>query len=282
MEEEFKVRLARTRSDFEACLGLERSVFGLPDLELTSAVQLIASVHAGGIVTLAEDSRGGIVGFAYAFPALRGGVPHFHADMLAVRSDLQARGLGARLKWAQRDEALRRGIGFVSWTSDPMQARPANLNLRRLGATAPQFVTDFYGRPAAGLPGMLSGDRLLVRWDLRAADVEERANSPEPPRTVETPPFPRINEVKWQAGWPVSSEPVAELADEALLLEIPPDWDVLCQAAPRVAQDWHAKVRKALRYYFGRGYGAAGFAPTEERGRRRPLYVLRKSEDPAA
>jgi len=279
MEEEFKVRLARTRADFEACLSLERSVFGLPDLELTSAVQLIASVHAGGIVHLAEDAAGAIVGFAYAFPALRGGVPHFHADMLAVRADLQTRGLGARLKWAQREEALRRGIALVSWAADPMQARTANLNLRRLGATAPQFVTDFYGRPAAGLPGMLSGDRLLVRWDLKAPAVEERANSPEPPRTVETPPFARVNEVKWQAGWPVSSDPV-DLSEDGLLLEIPPDWDVLCQAAPRVAQDWHAKVRKALRHYMGKGYIAADFAPTEERGRRRPLYILKKATNP--
>jgi predicted GNAT superfamily acetyltransferase len=94
---------------------------------------------------------------------------------------------------------------------------------------------------------------------------------------VETPPYARINEVKWQAGWPVSSAPILDLGDDELLLEIPPDWDVLCQAAPRMAEDWHAKVRQSLQGYLGRGYIAADFAPTEERGRRRPLYVLRKA-----
>jgi predicted GNAT superfamily acetyltransferase len=65
------------------------------------------------------------------------------------------------------------------------------------------------------------------------------------------------------------------LQDPELLLEIPPDWDVLCQAAPLVAQDWHGKVRRGLQAYFGRGSGAADFVPSEERGRRRPLYLLR-------
>jgi predicted GNAT superfamily acetyltransferase len=83
--------------------------------------------------------------------------------------------------------------------------------------------------------------------------------------------------VKWQAGWPVSSDPRTDLAAPELLLEIPPDWDVLCQAAPRVAQAWHAKVRAALGAYLSRGYAAVDFAPTEEGGRRRPLYVLRQA-----
>ena len=52
------------------------------------------------------------------------------------------------------------------------------------------------------------------------------------------PDLPRINEVKWQAGWPISSEPELELDAAELLLEIPPDWNVVCRAAPRVAQDW--------------------------------------------
>ena len=46
--------------------------------------------------------------------------------------------------------------------------------------------------------------------------------------------------------------------------------------APRVAADWQGKVRRAFQTYMGRGYAVADFAPTEEGGRRRPLYLLRK------
>ena len=277
MTDDIRIRLARTRSDFEACIPLQRTVWGIGDLEITSAIHLFATVHAGGFVHLAETADGKIVGFAYAFPALRGGIPHLHSDMLAVLPDLRARGLGARRKWAQRDEALTRGLGLISWTYDPMQARNANLNLRRLGAQAPQFVADFYGRTSSALHHGLPTDRLIVRWELKSKRVQDCAAAAEPVLVVAAPAHPRVNDVKWQAGWPVSSEPRVDLSDPELLLEIPPDWDVLCQAAPVVAQDWHAKVRKALQAYLSRGYVAADFVPSEERGRRRPLYLLRKA-----
>ena len=86
-----------------------------------------------------------------------------------------------------------------------------------------------------------------------------------------------MNEVKWQAGWPVSSEPRSTWSEPELLLEIPPEWDVVCQAAPRVAQDWQGKVRRALAAYLGQSYVGADFFLMEEGGRRRPLYVLRRA-----
>jgi predicted GNAT superfamily acetyltransferase len=226
---------------------------------------------------VAETSGGRTAGFAYAFPALRGGTPHLHSDMLAVLPEYQQRGVGLRLKWAQREDSLSRGLALITWTFDPMQARNANLNLRRLGATATEFLENFYGVTTASLHHGLPTDRLLVRWDLAAPRVQELTAQGEPPRTVTAPPVPRINEVKWQAGWPVSSEPRLDLEAPELLLEIAPEWDILCRAAPRVADAWQTKVRQALQSYMARGYVAADFAPTQEGGRRRPLYVLRRA-----
>lgn len=277
MGDDVSIRPARTRTDFDACVLLQRAVWGLEDVEITSAIQLIATTHAGGLLHLAETGDGRVVGFAYAFPALRGGVPHLHSDMLAVLPDHQQRGLGLRLKWAQRDEALARGLALITWTFDPMQARNANLNLRRLGAEATEFLENFYGVTTASLHHGLPTDRLLVRWDLAAPRVKALALAGEPPRTVTAPPLPRVNEVKWQAGWPVSSDPKLDLEEPEVLLEIAPEWDILCRAAPRVADGWQSKVRQAFQAYMARGYVAADFAPTQEGGRRRPLYVLRRA-----
>ncbi len=276
MVDEFRIRLARDRADFDACVLLQRAVWGLGDLEITSAIQMIASIHAGGMLHVAESPEGQTVGFAYAFAGLRGHTPHLHSDMLAVLPEHQKLGVGVRLKWAQRQEALARGLSLITWTYDPLQARNANLNLRRLGAEASEFIEDLYGITTSSLHHGLPTDRLLVRWELRAPRVEERAREGEPPRSVAMPDAPRINEVKWQGGWPVSSEPRLDLEDPELLLEIPPDWDVLCQAAPRMAETWHGVARRAFETYFARGYRAADFAPTEDAGRRRPFYILRK------
>lgn len=277
MTDDVLIRLARDRADFEACVEVQRVVWQLSDLEITSALQMIATTHAGALVQLAERSGGRVVGFAHAFPALRGGIPHLHSDMLAVLPEEQKHGVGAKLKWAQREEALARGVALITWTYDPLQAQNANLNLRRLGASAPEFQPDFYGITTSSLHHGLPTDRLIVHWDLNAPRVRERAAQGALPRTEAPPSFPRINEVKWQAGWPVSSDPRTDLTDEALLLEVPPDWNVLCQAAPRVAESWHRKVRAAFSAYLSNGYVAADFVPAEEGGRRRPLYVLRKA-----
>jgi predicted GNAT superfamily acetyltransferase len=277
MSDDISVRRASGRADYDACVHLQKVVWGISDLEVTSAIQLIATVHAGGLLHLAETAAGEAVGFSYAFPALRGGLPHLHSDMVAVVPAYQKRGVGMRLKWAQREESLSRGIGLITWTFDPMQARNAALNLRRLGAFASEFLPDFYGVTTSALHHGMRTDRLLVHWELNAPRVKDRLREGEPPRSEPEPPFPRINDVKWQAGWPVSSDPRLDLQATELLLEIPPDWDVLAKAAPRVAEDWHGKVRTAFTEYFGRGYVAADFAPTEEKGRRRPLYVLRRT-----
>src|SRR5262245_18349537 len=275
MGEEVRIRPARDRRDFDACCMLQRLVWGLSDLDITSSIQLIATAHAGGSVLLAEATDGRALGFAYAFAAIRGGVPHLHSDMLAVLPEERRRGLGARLKWAQREEALSRGIKLITWTFDPLQARNASLNLGRLGAVATEFLEDFYGITSSTLHHGLATDRLLVRWELDAQRVVKRVGAEAAPAS--TPPtLPRINEVKWQAGWAVSSEPLLELEDPSLLLEIPPEFDVLHQSAPIVAAAWHDKVRRALRAYVGRGYVASDFVSTEEGGRRRPLYVLSK------
>src|SRR5262249_40981621 len=162
--------------------------------------------------------------------------------------------------WAQREEALSRGISLLTWTFDPLQARNANLNLRRLGATATEFLENLYGVTSSSLHHGLPTDRLLVRWELSAPRVQELGTQGQPPgaraqelgtqgerpRTVPTPPWPRVNEVKWQAGWPVSSDPRLDLETPELLLEVPPEWDILCRAAPRVAEVWQSKVRQAF------------------------------------
>jgi len=280
MSEEIRIRAARERADYDVCVALQEEVWGLDALEVTSAIQMIASTFAGGLVHLAETPGGQAVGFAYAFPALTGG-PHLHSDMLAVLPSHQKQGVGARLKWAQREDTLQRGLDFITWTFDPLQAVNAHLNLRRLGATATEFHENFYGVTTAALHHGFPTDRLLVRWQLNATRVVERAAESGPPPAPSVPDLPRVNEVKWQAGWPISSEPELELDAPELLLEVPPEWDVVCRAAPRVAEDWQGKVRRALRAYFDRGYVAGDFLPAVEAGRdvgrRRPLYLLRRA-----
>ncbi len=274
MEAPPTVRAARGHADVDACVELQRTVWGLSDLEITGAIQILATVHAGGLLLVAEAAEGQILGFAYAFPGLRGGEPHLHSDMLAVHPDARGRGLGARLKWAQREEALRRKISLMTWTFDPLQAGNARMNLRRLGATAVELHRDLYGTTGSALHHGLATDRLSVRWELSSPSVRERAAGAATPPAAPLLDAPRVNEVDWEEDQPVSSPPRLDLDATAVLFEIPADWNALCRAAPDAAVAWQERARGAFEAYFARGYRAVDLLTLKERGRARPRYVL--------
>jgi predicted GNAT superfamily acetyltransferase len=230
------IRRARSRADYDACVALQREVWGLCDLDVTSAIQLIATVHAGGLLLLAE-SGGEAVGFCYAFAGLTGGEPHLHSDMLAVRPAARAAGVGRRLKWAQRDEALARGLRLVTWTFDPMRARNARLNLRHLGATCRDYRPDFYGRTSSALHLGLATDRLLARWELDAPRVCALAAGASPEETAKA---------------------AREANATRRTIEVPAEWDAVAKDAASAAE-WQARVRVQFEEAFGAGFEAVDF-----------------------
>jgi chorismate synthase len=269
---EVLVRAARAREDYEACVGLQREVWGLSDLEVTSAIQLVATVHAGGSLLVAESPGEGVIGFCNAFAALRGGSAHLHSDMLAVHPKARGRGVGRRLKWAQREEALGRGLRLITWTFDPLRAENARLNLRHLGALSREYLPDFYGLTTSPLHHGLPTDRLLVRWELDGPLVVRRAAG-DPPLPPCPDPAVAVNYLTWRGGAPVSSPPRLDLDAEELLLEIPDDWDAVVRADAGLAREWQALVRRTFLSLFARGYAAVDFA---SEGGTRAAYVLRR------
>jgi predicted GNAT superfamily acetyltransferase len=269
----FLVRAASRRDDFDACVRLQREVWGLSDLEITPAIQLVATVHAGGLLLVAE-SGDRVVGFCYAFAALRGGEAHLHSDMLAVDPVARGLGVGLRLKRAQREEALSRGLRLVTWTFDPMRAANARLNLHRLGATSRDLLPDFYGTTSSALHHGFATDRLFVRWELDSPGVAHRAAG-EPAPTPDPDAIRPLNEVTWRGGVPATTPPRLDLDGPELFLEIPADWDAVVRAGAGLARDWQDAVRRAFQALFARGYAAVGFVSSGGE-QARTGYVLRR------
>jgi len=79
--------------------------------------------------------------------------------MLAVLPEYRNAGLGRRLKLAQRDDALERGIDRMEWTFDPLEIKNAHLNIARLGAIARRYMRNIYGPSTSPLQGGLPTDR---------------------------------------------------------------------------------------------------------------------------
>ena len=191
------IRPVRTIEEFLAVEGLQQTVWNVVDRELVAALHLIPSCAVGAILLAAFDGDR-MIGFVYGFPGFEGSQRIIHSDMLAVLPEYRGSGLGQRLKLAQRDAALERGVEKITWTFDPLQARNAHLNFNRLGVTADRYLRDFYGQTSSPLHRGIGTDRLWVTWDLvRPAPSREMGG-----RRIEIPPdisaLPVEEAVRWR------------------------------------------------------------------------------------
>ena len=242
-----EIREVTTIEEYDACVRLQREVFGLPDLEISPRRHLIVSARAGGW-TLGAFVEGKLVGFVLHLPAVRENEIFGYSHMMAVAAEYQNRGVGARLKWAQRARALAEGREFINWTFEPIRARNAHFNLNRLGVIVRSYAVNFYGTDyatnlterSAGPLGMDS-DRLMATWELRSPRVEALAAGRE-----------------YSVG-----EPDQEI-------EIPADFSSLLKSDPDAAKREALRVREE----FVRAFTADLVCRAFERDEKRPRYLL--------
>lgn len=181
MENELEIRECTTLDALAECVQLQRDVFALPEIEISPVRHLIVTRNAGGFTLGAYDGDR-LVGFVLSLPAFLRGEPAFYSHMTGVRSEYQSHGVGARLKWAQRERALAQGVKYIKWTFEPIKARNAYFNLEKLGATVRELEVNFYGTDYTTVPeqkgkafGLMS-DRLFAEWDLESEKVSDLAD----------------------------------------------------------------------------------------------------------
>jgi predicted GNAT superfamily acetyltransferase len=232
--------------ELDACVKLQREVFNLPDLEISPRRHLIVTKHAGGF-TLGAYAENELVGFVLSVPGFRGAERFFYSHMTAVSQNYQNLRIGARLKWAQRERALREGAGYIKWTFQPLQARNAFFNLERLGAIIKTYMPNYYGtdystsHEQAGQLG-LDSDRLFAEWDLQSEKVVALSKS----------------------------ENFTEKSEAVRSIEISNDWNALVKSDPQKAIDEQEKAKQEFQAAFAEGLICRSFV----RGENRPRYLL--------
>jgi predicted GNAT superfamily acetyltransferase len=249
---EIEIREVTAIDEYDACIRLQREVFGLPDLEISPRRHLIVSHQAGGW-TLGAFVEGKLVGFVHHLAAVRGAEIFGYSHMMAVTAESQNHGIGARLKWAQRARALSEGRSFIKWTFEPTRARNAYFNLNRLGVVVREYAVNFYGtdyvtNPAEKAAGVrdMDSDRVFASWELRSPRVEalaagaEHSLPAEPERTI----------------------------------EIPADYSALLKSDPAAGKREQLRVRAEFVKALGDGLVCRAF----ERDAQRPRYLVYRDE----
>jgi predicted GNAT superfamily acetyltransferase len=247
--DETTIRECTTIEEFDSCIHLQREAFGLPDLEISPRRHLIVSRQAGGW-TLGAFVAERMVGFVHHMAAVRADNEIFgYSHVMAVARDYQNKGVGARLKWAQREKALSEGREFIKWTWDPMQARNAHFNLNRLGVIVDAYAENFYGidynvdqSQAVGERPGLPSDRLFASWKLNS---------------------PRVAALAAGLSATIEAKPVASVA-------IPAEWSALVKKDVQQARDEQTRVRTEFKNALAEQLICAGF----ERGAEQSRYLF--------
>lgn len=204
-------------AEFRQAEALQYAVWGADDIADPADLMMVIQAE-GGLVAGAFDGPD-LIGYVFAFPTRFPGVQHSHR--LGVSPAAQGQGLGARLKWYQRDWCLARRITHVRWTFDPLRAANARLNIGVLGARVSTYYPDYYGA-MEGINKGVPSDRLLADWYLERASATGR---------------------------------------DGLSLPIPRDFGVLMAQDISAAMSKRLWLRAELMDLFSKGYAITGFDP---------------------
>ncbi len=243
---EIKIREVTTVEEMQGCVDLQREVFATPDLENSPVRHLIVTKCAGGFTLGAFDGEK-MVGFVLSVPGFKSENRFFYSHMTAVDKNYQNLGIGAKLKWAQRERSLQEGINYIKWTFQPVQARNAFFNLERLGATIQIYAPNFYGTDYSTSAEQdsvrgVDSDRLFADWHLDSPKVTALSKG----------------------------ENFEEKKESARTIEIPNDWNKLVVEKTAKAIAEQDRIKREFQTAFAEGLIAKGF----ERSETNPRYLL--------
>jgi predicted GNAT superfamily acetyltransferase len=172
---DIEVRELVKPEELARCASLYQSAFSLrPEDGSLNPRLLVGLVKNGGIV-VGAFSDDLLVGYALSFLALQGEGEDLYqySQNAAVLPEWQGRGIGRRLKLAQRAIALGRKIQVMRWAFDPLNARNAHFNLDVLGTFGSCIERNLYGEHGGGPDADTSTHRMIVEWTLDSDRVSQ-------------------------------------------------------------------------------------------------------------
>ncbi len=282
---EIEVRPITAHEGFRECERLQQRIWGFADLSVVPHHVLLTAQRNGGVLLGAYEPEpdGALVGFVFGF---LGYDPEHrrwkHCSLMCgVLPERRYRGVGYRLKLAQRAAVLAQGLDLVTWTFDPLQSANAHFNFAKLGVIARRYEEDVYGDMRDELNRGLPTDRFEVEWWLRSARVRARVDGEEGAhgnaKGRKLPEAPFVNVTERRGGLLVNAEVRLDLQEGKLLVEIPTDLNALKRRDLELARRWRLETREIFRHYLGRGYLVSEFLVVPDGDGRRGFYLLERA-----
>ncbi|TYR78816.1 GNAT family N-acetyltransferase [Priestia megaterium] len=253
-----QIRLIEDPAELAQVKELERTVWA--GEEPVPVELMIATIKNGGLVlgAFVEDK---LVGFQYSFPGFDGQQVYLCSHSLGILEGYRSYGIGEKLKWAQREEAKKKGYDLIAWTYNPLETANANLNIRKLGGVCAQYKANYYGEMNDILNAGIPSDRFVVHWWVNSERVAAKANKQLHERTVKEDAL-LLNIDLNEQDLPVPKAVKAEAGKEELFVPVPAYYQKLKAENPELALEWRLKTREAFERTVNDGYEVTDFVKT--------------------
>lgn len=281
------IRDLSTQAEYTAAEAIQRTTWGMSDLDIIPGHALHAMQHSGSALLGAFDGQE-LVGFVFGILAtheIPGRIDPVAAARLKMYSVIagvlpayQAQDVGYRLKMAQRDFCLRIGVRLITWTYDPLESLNARFNIGKLGAVCHNYLRHFHG-DMSGLNAGLQTDRFEVEWWVTSHRAEARATRKWRPLRLAgllAGGALLVNEATCDAaGLPAPPLNYVSRPSNLMLVEIPANFQAIKRQDLALAQRWRAHTRDIFEALFESGFLVTDFVSHEdEAGRPRSYYLL--------
>jgi predicted GNAT superfamily acetyltransferase len=280
--ENLRIRELRSLEDCRGVVAIQEEVWGRDGETVPASVLLVSAkrggillgVDAGAPVVNGPARAGNLAAFVWSMPGVRDDGRRTHwSHMLAVLPAYRQHRLGERLKWSQREQALRQGAELIEWTFDPLQAANAHFNLRVLGGIGATYGVDVYGALAGPLHRGTPTDRLIVEWRISEPYVAARqaARQGGPATTVQARSSELLDaaaaiQTVDREGWTRVKSVDTAFSGLRLLVPIPPRFLEMQQNETALALEWRLAIRDVMTNALANGYHAVDFYLDRERG----------------
>lgn len=260
----------------------------MDDLEVIPSRFMHALQHNGASLLGAYDGDR-MIGFVFGLLGTVEDLDHridqvaaarlqMYSAIMGVLPGYQNRGVGYRLKLAQREFALRIGVRLITWTYDPLESLNGFFNVGKLGVVCHRYLRDFHG-PMGGINLGLPTDRFHIDWWVTSNRVQMRLSGRRGPlglTALQQGGALLVNEAARNAtGLPVPPDQFSESQARILLVEIPDNFQLIKQQDMALALAWRMHGRQLLEHYFDNHYLVTDFVRHQEPGGSfRSYYVL--------
>ena len=287
-----EIRPIQTHDEYRAVEQIQRQAWGLDDVDVVPDHLLLTAHKNGGLVLgafepLPEKGKERLAGFVFGFVGLTsdGKIKHC-SHMAGVAPAYQNRNVGYRLKLAQRERVLARGMDLITWTFDPLESRNSYLNFHKLGATCRTYLRDLYGNMRDGLNVGLPSDRFQVDWHIASAHVARRLRGDQVRPSLSALQASGVPVLNRALPGPPPHPPqtVLPIEGDRLLVQIPAHFQAIKSADPGLALAWRLHTRALFEAAFAEGYTVVDLlfekAKGEKEENEQSCYLLKKDWTP--